>query len=793
MEQIFAFLPDIFSRWLDVPINGNPRFVINVVTFLFLLFLFLYFGQALRTGWRLSQAVQDLSETRQKIRIEMLSKENLGQVFNPDRYDKIWGLLFSILRKLRKKEKTEPISFFTSAWSSFQDTLHEQYEYQGGQRQLTRIRSTVPAEAVFSTQSLVDSRLNVEFFKHLPGILTGIGIIGTFYGLIHGIQQFDPSLLAKAKTDPVQMGKLFTGLKSLFEEVQGAFIASFFAIGSAMLITLVEKFLLNLCYHKLENLCRILDELYEGGVGEDYLASLVKSSEENSTQTKQLKESLVTELSELLRELTAQQVKQTEALGELLSAKIQEHIDSGEKHNETLSSTLKSGLENIGEKVATVTSGQGETITGMLEHLIQTFSANIQNTVGDQMKELAVMMNSTVASMTEMQNGFKDLLHDLRQSGKAEREDLTAKVISLIGALEAQQSKLEIQMTTFIETVQKQIGASQQETMVQVRENLQEIQGSVDKILKDMEKERRDTVLLERERQQDFANASKRLVTEMGAQVGNLVERNQQIVESLGEKVSAQLNESLTSTHVAMGKLLADMEQDRRLAASLERDQHLEFTDISKQLVGDMQVQLGNLIEHISKTVVAMNENIAALNQTSITAIDKMNDGASRIVVATNNFVEAGNRVSGVMAQSERVSNSLSQSASQLALASGSLEAMLNQYGATRDAIASMAAEINRLLERAKQEAGVNQKIVEDMRRMAESFGVLKDDMDDFVKSVSKLLAETMVKFRSDIATHNAEFHKHHADTLIQVASAYQPLADAIGGLSDMIARVSED
>ena len=98
----------------------------------------------------------------------------------------------------------------------------------------------MPAETVFSPQSLVDARLNVEFFKHLPGILTGIGIIGTFYGLINGIQHFDPSLLAKAKTDPAQMDKLFVGLKVLFDEVQGAFIASFFTIGTAMVITVLE-------------------------------------------------------------------------------------------------------------------------------------------------------------------------------------------------------------------------------------------------------------------------------------------------------------------------------------------------------------------------------------------------------------------------------------------------------------------------------------------------------------------------------------------------------------------------
>ena len=35
---------------------------------------------------------------------------------------------------------------------------------------------------------MVDAPLRTEFYKHLPGILTGLGIIGTFSGLIIGLQ-----------------------------------------------------------------------------------------------------------------------------------------------------------------------------------------------------------------------------------------------------------------------------------------------------------------------------------------------------------------------------------------------------------------------------------------------------------------------------------------------------------------------------------------------------------------------------------------------------------------------------
>ncbi|KVL17931.1 hypothetical protein WS95_18650 [Burkholderia sp. MSMB1826] len=55
-------------------------------------------------------------------------------------------------------------------------------------------RSTALAETFFTDQAIVDSRLKTDFFKHLPGVLTGLGIIGTFLGLIKGLVHFDVSV-----------------------------------------------------------------------------------------------------------------------------------------------------------------------------------------------------------------------------------------------------------------------------------------------------------------------------------------------------------------------------------------------------------------------------------------------------------------------------------------------------------------------------------------------------------------------------------------------------------------------
>ncbi|MBF0272289.1 MAG: hypothetical protein HQL98_09530 [Magnetococcales bacterium] len=103
----------------------------------------------------------------------------------------------------------------------------------------TRLIASLPPEVVFSHQALVDVPMRVEFFRHLPGILTGAGIVSTFAGILMGLTGFDPSVGADQVTRELQ---------GLFMGVSTAFSASFFAIVTAMLVTVVEKLLLHWRY-----------------------------------------------------------------------------------------------------------------------------------------------------------------------------------------------------------------------------------------------------------------------------------------------------------------------------------------------------------------------------------------------------------------------------------------------------------------------------------------------------------------------------------------------------------------
>src|SRR5690606_14368832 len=133
--------------------------------------------------------------------------------------------LQAVVRQLRKasahpgKAETSEIAVafvkepFKHLWDEYSHTLHNVRKASNGDVCLFEVRATMPAEAFFTKEILVDSRLFDDFVRHLPGVLTGLGIIGTFAGLLSGLSQFNPTSTETA----------VAGLKPLLDGVAHAF------------------------------------------------------------------------------------------------------------------------------------------------------------------------------------------------------------------------------------------------------------------------------------------------------------------------------------------------------------------------------------------------------------------------------------------------------------------------------------------------------------------------------------------------------------------------------------------
>ena len=284
-------------------------------------------------------------------------------------------------------------------WREFAQTLHR-YNENG---QAAHWRSTAMASQFFTEQALVDTPLKTGFYKHLPGILTGIGIIGTFSGLIVGLGGFQVS----PDTAVVR-----SSLHELILSVGHAFEISAIAITLAMLFTWIEKFLTTRLYRQVEELCQTLDSLFDNGVGEAYLARLVRASEAALGQGNQLKQALVGELRQSMESLLSQQ----QASAQQQQAAMAKQL--GEVMAQSMAASLREPLQRMAQAIEKLGSNQGATLGQALEQTLTRFNKQLDQTFGQRQNDLESLLAQTSQALTGVSNQLGSITTRLEKAGQ---------------------------------------------------------------------------------------------------------------------------------------------------------------------------------------------------------------------------------------------------------------------------------------------------------------------------------------------------------------------------------------
>jgi len=280
---------------------------------------------------------------------------------------------------------------FDHPWREFKNSLHEMHNENSSSKS---IRSTLTADFYFSKEAIVDSYINAEFFKHLPGILTGIGIIGTFTGLIWGLHQFNT-------TNAVET------LSLLLSEVSSAFVGSGIAIFIAIAITFFEKNTINNCYKLLEETSNTLDNLYKSGVGEDYLARLVKATELSAQNSINLKDVLIENL-EIMME------KQSKVIGQSIAQSLTGPIDK---------------LMLIVDKAS---GDQSDVIKNLVDSLMNTFISKIDEAFGTQIDAVNQAIFRSTTIMESVESSMRHLIDEISLAGQNAVKSMSEQMLEAV-------------------------------------------------------------------------------------------------------------------------------------------------------------------------------------------------------------------------------------------------------------------------------------------------------------------------------------------------------------------------
>lgn len=332
-------------------------------------------------------------------------------------------------------------------WSEFRETLHEERATNAttGAVDVVSLRATLPAATFFTEENMVDAPLRADFFKHLPGIFTGIGIIGTFTGLLFGLRDFRVSDNA---------GMVRESLGHLLRCVSEAFTISAFAIALAMILTLFEKIILVRLYGRVRSLTQAIDERYKAGIGEEYLARLVGATEESATQGKILKDALVGDLKTILTELSERQII---AFGQS-QAQLGAHI------SESVATQLKGPLERLAVVSESVRGDQGAAVQQLMADLLARFTDRIESLFGGQMSGIQEMQQQTIIALREAVGQLQRMSQTVEGAGQKASEALTEKLNETLHKLDQRQLVMTEEVRKFVHEIRSLVGESQIES-----------------------------------------------------------------------------------------------------------------------------------------------------------------------------------------------------------------------------------------------------------------------------------------------------------------------------------------
>ncbi len=391
-------------------------------------------------------------------------------------------------------------------WDEFRDTLHGQKQADPmGMMNVTRWRATAISNGFFTEHSLIDAPLRTEFFKHLPGILTGLGIIGTFSGLILGLQGFKVS-------DDANIVR--TSLETLIVSVGGAFVVSGAAIALAMVVTTIEKLMVNTRYTQLEQLCGLIDSLFDAGAGEEYLQRLVEASETSATQAMQMKESLVTQLKEVLTELTNQQIATITSTSSQLGTSIADSLKAG----------LAEPLERISNAVQAVGNSQGDAVNKLLTDVLAGFTEKMDGMFGSQMRGMNEMLVQTANTIQTASQKFEQLAGKIEQAGSGAADAMAKRMDEALQQMQARQAEANDQMQIFISQLKENIAKGQSESAELTLSMMKELSVSTAELVKNLQTQAQGAQEDHHKRQGALADHTTQLLGKQGEQVAGLSE-----------------------------------------------------------------------------------------------------------------------------------------------------------------------------------------------------------------------------------------------------------------------------
>jgi ABC-type transporter Mla subunit MlaD len=274
---------------------------------------------------------------------------------------------------IEKISKNKNISHL---WNEFDESLIKKNN---------TIENSLDSSYFFNEHSLA-SHVGSKFYSSIPGILLGIGLLGTFLALYVALAQ-----LHLGGTDT---GEMKTSIIHFVEMVGIKFTASVWGILLSVIFTIYEKTLEGKLSSKIKHLQDNIDEAFKRQTAEQNLSLLLTESEQQTLALNSLAETLTQRISEQFNPVISQ---------------MNDHLQQMPIHiSNAIGESLKEPLQALQQNASSAAETQSES----LGTIVKTFVDKLEETTGTHAKEFQTRMDETTSELTHLIGSIKEISED---------------------------------------------------------------------------------------------------------------------------------------------------------------------------------------------------------------------------------------------------------------------------------------------------------------------------------------------------------------------------------------------
>lgn len=259
--------------------------------FIFILMLFLMRSGILAVISQLNAAFESLKKYSRNSGRRSTTVEQISNLFSDAEFNKQRALIgLSLPSRGAKKANT-----LAEIWHEFNESLVISYPDSDDQEDRKEYRNTLDANHFFKTEAVCE---HLVFFEAVPGILTGAAILGTFAGIIFGIQSSGLAEAIQYASTPNGSEAFGAAIGKFLVSLGDAFAASFWGLFLALLFTCIERLYVARLENVLSQFNHRVNHIFPRQTSEQLLIDLAASNDRQ-----------VVSLEELVREIPKQIVK----------------------------------------------------------------------------------------------------------------------------------------------------------------------------------------------------------------------------------------------------------------------------------------------------------------------------------------------------------------------------------------------------------------------------------------------------------------------------------------------------